>query len=188
MKRVPGKNGNALAFTLENRKNGCVIIPGMAAKYGLFTKGLTVEAWIKLNSSFKRAATYEIVSNTEADRGRGFRIMISWGSLRLQSGEGGSSGKTWGAASKNSAAQIKPEIWYHVAGVYDGSVFKVYLDGDLVGESEKELILTPGKKDLYIGAYNGGSAYGFDGTIDEVKIYDYPRTDLQILQDAKSDQ
>lgn len=188
VKRVQGRNGKALKFALENRKNGCVIITGIAEKYGFFTKGITVEAWIKINSSFKRESTYEIVSNTESDRGRGFRLIISWGKLCLRSGEGGSGGKTWEASSNTSAQQIKPDIWYHAAGVYDGSVFKVYLDGDLVGQSEEKLALTPGKKDLCIGSYGNGSAYGFDGVIDEVKIYDYPRTDLQILQDAKSDQ
>lgn len=182
VKQVPGKSGKALAFALENKKNGCVVIPGITAKYGFFAKGITIEAWIKMNSSFKRPSTNEIVSNAGTDRGGGFRLLVSWARLCFRSGE---DGKTWQAASNPSKDQIKPEIWYHIAGVYDGSVFKVYLDGGLVGESEKGLSLTPGKKDLSIGAYGSGSANGFDGIIDEVIIYDYPRTDLQILQDAK---
>lgn len=186
VKRLPEKTGTALKFILQDKKNGCVIIPEISKKYNNFTAGITLEAWIKLNRSSKRAATYEIISNTESDRGRGFRFLITWGTLAFRSGEGGN-GKTWGAASKPSELQIKPDIWYHVAAVYDGSVFKVYLDGELVGKSDKGLSLTPGDKNIYIGSYRGGYAYGFDGMIDEVKIYDYPRSDVQILNDAKKE-
>ena len=183
VKRIPGKSGKALAFTPETKKNGSAVIPGIAGKYDFFTKGITIEAWIKMNSSFKRQLTYEIVSNSNG--GKGFRLLISWGKICFRSGGGGKEGKTWQASSNPSTHQVKPEIWHHIAAVYDGSVFKVYLDGELVGKSEKDLVLSSGIKDLYIGAYGNGSTNGFDGAIDEMKIYDYPRSDLQILQDAK---
>jgi len=182
-KRILGKSGKALAFTPETKKNGCAVIPGITAKYGFFAKGITINPYLAVNNSFKRPLTYEIVSNSNG--GKGFRLLISWAKLCFRSGGGGKEGKTWQASSNSSTHQIKPEIWYHIAAVYNGSVFKVYLDGELVGKSEKDLILSPGIKDLYIGAYGNGSANGFDGVIDEVRIYDYPRTDLQILQDAK---
>jgi hypothetical protein len=89
------------------------------------------------------------------------------------------------AGSTPARTPIKPDIWYHVTATYDGSVFKVYLDGEEVGVSEPGLSLTKGQKDVFIGAYCGGYAYGFEGVIDDVKIYDYALSPAQILKHAK---
>jgi len=185
VKRIAGRTGSALEFSLKNKKSGSVVLADFAKKYKFFSTGITIEAWIKPSNNFKRESIYEIVSNAESDRGKGFRLIISWGTLSFKSGEGGAVGKTWGASSKASAHVLKPEVWYHVAGVFDGAVFCVYIDGELVGQTEPGQVLTAGRKDVYIGSYANGYAYGFDGVIDEVKIYDYPRTSVQILEDAK---
>lgn len=184
VKRVSGRNGTALNFNQNNKKYGSAVLPDFARKHAFFAKGITIEAWIKLNSTFKREQSYEIVSNTESDRGKGFRFFISWERLVFKSGEGGK-GKTWGVESKPSLNLLKPDIWYHVAATYDASVFSVYIDGELVGQSEPALALTPGRKDVFIGSYGDGYAYGFDGSIECLVIYDYARTAVQILNDAK---
>lgn len=183
---VEGRNGKALQFTggdpKERNQAGCVIIPNLTNKYD-FSKAITIEAWIKL-TNIQRESTYEIVSNTESDRGKGFRLRISWGSLAFGSGEGGE-GKTWGAGSSPSKVRIEVDTWYHVAGVFDGSLFRVYLDGNEVGVSPESHPLTKGQNNVYIGAYCGGYAYGFNGVIDDVKIYDCTLTPEQILKHAK---
>lgn len=184
VKRIPGKTGMALQFDLTGKKSGSVVIPDMAGKYGFFKEGITIEAWIKFNPSYKREMTYEIMSNTISDYGKGLRFFVTWEMLALQSGDGTTE---WLAKSKPAATPIKPDIWYHVAGVYNGYVFKVYLDGELVGQTEENKTLTAGRQDLYIGSYGNGYAYGFDGIIDEVTVYDYARTDIQILNDSKKE-
>ncbi|MDO9465135.1 MAG: LamG domain-containing protein [bacterium] len=188
-KWVESKIGKALEFTAEDPKlrsnNGCVEISNMD-KYD-FSKGLTVEAWIKFNDKHKKGNTNEIISNTFSDRGKGFRFHISYNQLGLKSGEGGG-GKSWGVNSNPAKNPINNNVWYHVAGTYNGSVFKVYIDGEETGVSKPDLALTKGQKTIYIGSYCGGSAYGFNGIIDEVKIYDYPRSALDILKDAKLDE
>ncbi|MCX5642818.1 MAG: LamG domain-containing protein [Candidatus Omnitrophica bacterium] len=183
-----GKVGKALEFTAGDQaarsNNGCVAVAG-TDKYD-FTKGLTVEAWVKFNDKWQaRSDSCEIISNTFSDYGKGFRFRIAWNSLQLLSGDGDASLKLWSAASNSAQNPIVSNTWYHIAGTYDGSLFKVYLNGEEVGVSEKGLALTEGQKTIYIGAYNGGYAYGFNGTIDEVTIYDYARSALDILKDAK---
>ena len=61
--------------------------------------------------------------------------------------------------------------WHHIAGVYDGAIQSIYLDGSLAtqvtyGDGTKKLNIP-----LQIG--NGPDNYDehFNGTIDEVKIY-----------------
>ena len=183
---VNGRNGKALQFSgcqTNRNQNGCVLISNLAGKYN-FEKGITIEAWIRPASSMERKAIYEIVTNTESDRGKGFRLRIAWNALMFGSGEGGD-GRTWQAASMPARAQIKSETWYHIAGAYDGSVFRVYLDGEEVGASDPNLPLTRGRKDVYIGAYNEGYAYGFEGVIDEVKIYERALSASEILEHSK---
>jgi len=183
--RVQGRNGKALAFTGNQKtrnENGCVTVNGMA-RYD-FGKGVTVAAWIKASPARRREGTYEIVTNTVSDRGTGFRFRISWNALQFYSGEGGA-GKTWGAASNPARVNLKADTWYHVAGTYDGSVFRVYLDGEEVGVSQPELVLTKGLDVVSIGAYNGGYAYGFEGVIDEVQIYSAALSHIEILKHAK---
>ncbi|MCX5642411.1 MAG: hypothetical protein NTY10_04180 [Candidatus Omnitrophica bacterium] len=182
-----GKVGKALEFTAGDpaarSNNGCVAVAGMD-KYN-FTKGLTVEAWVKFNDKRKREETCEIISNTFSSRGKGFRFAVSWNMLFLGSGEGGNDGKTWGAFSNEAQNPIKNNVWYHVAGTYDGSLFKVYLNGEEVKTSAPGLTLTEGQKTVSVGSYSGGSAYGVNGIIDEVKIYDYARSALDILKDSR---
>ena len=147
--------------------------------------GISIELWIKFDESYNRRKTYELVSNTLGDRGKGFRLRISWGKIGIFSGEGGANGKTWGAFSKSARQIIKPGIWYHIAGTYDGSVFKIYLDGVLVGESAENLDLTKGGDDIYIGSYKSGYAYGMEGIVDEVKLYNRPLSESEIFNHYK---
>lgn len=187
-KWTEGKTGKALEFTggdPKKRNNaGCVLIPKMN-KYD-FSKGLTVEAWVKFNDKRKQSSTCEIISNAVSERGTGFRLYLSWGAINLRSGEGGS-GKIWQASSNAATNPIHNNVWYHVAGTYDGSVFKVYINGEEVGASKSGLTLTKGRKDIYIGSYAGGYTYGFNGIIDDVKIYNYAKSALDILKAAEPD-
>lgn len=182
---VSGRSGHALQFTggdpSQRHVAGCAAVGGFDPT--VFEKGLTLQAWVKF-TAIDRPQTYEILSNTVSDRGPGFRFNLSWLSLWLRSGEGGS-GSTWGAQSSPADTRIEPGVWYHLAATYDGSIHRVYVDGALVGESDPGLTLTKGLDRISIGAYTGGAAYGLNGIIDEVKIYDYARSPRQIVEAAK---
>lgn len=184
VRRVEGRTGNAPEFSggdpKKRRVAGCVEVPNMGEQD--FAKGLTIELWVKF-TKIKRPQTYELVSNTFGDRGQGFRLMLSWLRLVFSSGEGGA-GKTWGAASKAAKTKIEAGVWYHVAATYDGSVYRVYLDGLEVAASGR-LTMTTGRPVLYIGSYNAGYAYGLNGIVDDVRIYNHARQPMEILNDAK---
>jgi large repetitive protein len=185
VKRVTGRNGGALEFTggdpTQRNQAGCLALRGLEGVD--FTKGLTVEAWVKL-SQFTREETYELISNTQSDRGKGFRFALFYQSLCLRSGEG-DAGKTWGGQTNPSEFAANTDQWYHLAGTYDGSVYRVYVDGVLMGMSEPNLALTPGQPQVFIGAYAGGYAYGLNGVVDDVRLYNYARPDAEIVLDAK---
>ena len=185
VRRVKGRRGRAVECTRGPQdargQAGCIAIPGFDDVD--WSKGLTVEVWVHF-VKLSRPRTYEIVSNTLDDRGPGFRLMLSWSSLWLRSGEGGA-GSTWGAQSDPTVTAIRTGEWYHLAGTYYGTVFRVYVDGELTGENTPKRPLTPGGTTIYVGAYRGGFAYGLDGIVDDLKLYNHPRTPEQIVMDAK---
>lgn len=185
VKRVPGRVGCGLEFAAgepnQRGRDGAVALQGMGEMD--WSQGLTVEAWV-LFHKLDRPATYELVSNTRDDRGPGWRLIVSWQSLWLRSGEG-AGGKTWGAATNATAVQFRTGQWYHLAGTYDGKVFRVYVDGALAGESEGDLPLTKGDAVTYLGSYRGGYAYGLNGVMDEVRLYNKARTAEEIMAEAR---
>lgn len=89
--------------------------------------------------------------------------------------------------------QWMANTWYHVAGTYDGISLKIYVNGVLensVSESGNLWTQEPAYEEypLSIAAYTiGPGHYGhlffFNGTIDEVKIYNYARTAQEVMDD-----
>lgn len=185
---VPGRSGQALKFTApdkkERSKSGVVRID-IANKYD-FTQGFTFEAWIKPTRAFARDQRYELISNLENDRGKGLALYIGhYHSLFFSSGAGSVNEPLYGASSKPNL-KFSPEKWHHVAAVYDakGGCFIAYMDGVMIAQSEVGLKLTKGLPYFSLGSFAKGHAYGFDGLMDEVKIYDYARTAEEIGKDA----
>ena len=61
-------------------------------------------------------------------------------------------------------------VWYHVAGVYDGSQSRVYVNGVLDGSLTNVHGLGPGTGNLKIGARALSDLYFFNGQIDEARV------------------
>jgi YD repeat-containing protein len=127
------------------------------------TGALTVEAWIKTNS-----VAYQMVLE-RGDWSQGlmsYDLMIADDKLRMDIKQ--SSG-TYVSVVGNTS--ISTGAWHHVAGVYDGSNMKVYLDGVLDGTATATL--TPGNNTtgLKIGrSTNVYFPFPFTGLIDEVRV------------------
>ena len=77
-----------------------------------------------------------------------------------------------------SNTHLSENNWYHIACTYDGSVIRIYINGNL--DIEREYVVTPPMTDkpLTIG-YAGYHTY-FNGFIDEVRIWNIARTQTEI--------
>ncbi len=64
--------------------------------------------------------------------------------------------------------------WYHFVFTYDGSTVKIYRDAVLVGSNPSTAKNTISNSDLFrLGLTESGGINYFDGSIDDLKIYDY---------------
>ena len=101
-----------------------------------------------------------------------YTLDLYGGQARISIAEGGAD------YSLSSQDLVNDSIWHYLAGTYDGSDLKIYVDGNLQGTNtapEGDLDINSG--DLEIGS-DFSSAF-----LDEVKIYPYARTADQIKQD-----
>jgi len=80
-----------------------------------------------------------------------------------------------------SREDINKDIWYHIAGTYDGDELKIYVDG---GPPTTNPVggLTGVYDDAYIG---GRGTHYFKGKIDDVRVYNYA-LDMFEIWDAMS--
>ena len=81
-----------------------------------------------------------------------------------------------------------PNRWYHVAGTYDGKVQRIYVDGELAGESKD-----PGGDILYdeeqlfvVGSYKDDNEdFRFVGALDEIRVFERALSRRDLLKRAK---
>jgi hypothetical protein len=79
----------------------------------------------------------------------------------------------WKGSWTLSQQTLQTNTWYHIVGVWDGAVLKVYVNG--VADANTYAVsgtITSNTNAVYF-ASNGGSSELLNGTLDEVKLYNY---------------
>ena len=165
-----GKNGSALTF---NGSNANVSIPN-SASLGLTNTG-TIEAWVYPNSQ-NYATFYTILNKGDWGAGHnGYRIYH-------QQNEAESDYRF--EISNASGPQvihvnIIPNMWHYIAMVWNGTQLIGYVDGAQTTSATQNLNVTNDTSALTIGM----GSNSLNGNIDDVKIYNYARTQAQVAYD-----
>lgn len=134
-----------------------------------FTKAITVEAWIKPDEGIKNSCIvgmdgYSLYIDEE---GRpAFAVTIN---------------KTRIEAPSNF--EMIKDTWYHIAGAFDGSAVRVYVNGNEYGKKEIRGTFSTSKRDLFIGRSPGKTTSSFAGTIDEVRLWQRARSGAEVKAD-----
>lgn len=146
----------------------------------------TIEAWVKFATIPTGAAQTTIISNNESS---GFGLLANYansGKIETYFLIAGSY-KMAGEAFNTPANNIVAGTWYHIAATFDGSNVRFYRDGTLIQTVAANGSILNSSEPVFIGANpsSGGTVAGqfFNGAIDDVRIYDYVRTQGQIISD-----
>jgi hypothetical protein len=166
-----GKYGNALVF---NGTNALVTVNDAASLH--LTTAMTLEAWVKpsvVNSAW-RDVIYKGNDNYF---------------LEATSDEGGvpGAGATLGSSDVVTfgTSVLGTNAWAHLAMTYDGTALLLYVNGVLVSSLPQTGNIATSANPLQIG---GDSIFGqyFNGTIDEIRVYNTTLTQAQIQSDMNT--
>ncbi|NIQ81051.1 MAG: DUF2341 domain-containing protein, partial [Anaerolineales bacterium] len=135
---------------------------------------ITLEAWVNYNA----AGTGHIGAFTKNGYGDGYRLTLPEGSppknanFQLQSETGG---------NLTSAGTLSAGTWYYIAGTWDGSTMRMYINGgpDANTQSKTTPLVSAGKE-FWIGhgdhAIEKAWSYPWHGGLDEIRISDLARS------------
>jgi hypothetical protein len=176
-----GEYGSALTF---NGANSSV----ETSNSSIFNNAnFTIEAWIYLNSDVNNTQTRIVSKQGTISKSYSFDI--------FGKGYGGSTGNQLLLSIGNgttwfnflSATHLSNQTWYHVAGTQEGTTSSIYINGQLDRNGTTLAQTTDNAGVLTIGCQKQASPsytdYFFNGTIDEVRIYDRALSQQEIQGD-----
>lgn len=168
-----GKVRGALVF---NGSNSYVNVPDNTS---LQAAQITLSAWMNsLNTNPSGGAQQAIIAKDDGVQ-RAFNLKIAGGKIQLAM-----SYSTTAKAVSGTTALLS-NTWYFVAGTYDGATLRVYVNGVLEASLAASLpVGWDNAQPLSIGGRSNISpAVGFNGTVDEVRMYNraLSQTEIQAL-------
>lgn len=186
---VSGKVGQAFSF--DGSGGAYIDLPNSTNLFPVSGQ-ITIGAWIKPNFSvFNGWDTILTKRDGCSSAGVSYQLAVNKGDpndvygavvLALSRADG-----SIDRANAGPSAVTVPNDgqFHHVAGTFDGSMMKVYLDGQLVGQlarSEALLVTTTAPQ---IGHHGGCATQRANAIIDEIEFYDQALTGKRIQKLAK---
>jgi len=164
-----GAQGGALQFDGSSD----VIVPNQPALSFLSTDPITVEAWVFRTGN---AGVMHILgkrSGCNGNSGQNYQLAFD--------GDGIGFGGDKDNGNTATTGVIPPlNQWMHIAGTFDGTTLRVFVDGIPAG-SVNGTLGSPNGNDVKIAA-SGDCGGNWVGIIDEVRIWNIARTQPQIQQ------
>ncbi len=134
-----------------------------------YSRSFTLEAKIFADSWTSESWRGSIIGKDDwAEGSRGF-VMRTGDNGRLSMTLGPTGDNGWPEAL--SPPTMKLRQWHHVAGTYDGSVLKLYIDGQPAGSAAYHGSVAESPYPLKIGSSGYDDSRLFDGRIDNVRIW-----------------
>jgi hypothetical protein len=167
-----GKYGSAVSF------DGVDDYVGLNSNPIDLSSDFTVEAWIK--KSDKATDNDRIISLVD-DADNGFQFITDnltqkYGVILKRDGVNTIDQLTYGPLDMNK--------WMHITYVVNGASGIFYRNGSIINSDGSTPIGTGNTNSYDIGRRSDGTVTGFfKGQVDDVRIYNYARTQEQILQD-----
>ncbi|MCK4918754.1 MAG: LamG domain-containing protein, partial [Candidatus Pacebacteria bacterium] len=135
------------------------------------TEAITVSAWVKRGLTL---GTYQRI----IDKRYSAYSLALWTDNKINLNIEGFDGDN----NKFSILAITDNNWHHIVGTFGNSVWAIYIDGVLDNSGIDNGSINTNADNILIGAHTNGSQF-FNGSIDDVRIYDYARSADEIRLD-----
>ncbi|QEH32282.1 Chitodextrinase precursor [Aquisphaera giovannonii] len=175
-----GKYAGALSFT--GATTSMATVPDGPSLH--LAKGMTLEAWVNpssLNSPDLGWCAAIAKDHQNSSNDVAYGLYAASGSGTPPSAHILVSGKDYAA---QGASVLPLNAWTFLAATYDGSVLKLYVNGNLAGSKSIKGSITSTTDPLRIGGDWSGEM--FTGLIDNVRIYSVALSASQILADQST--
>jgi len=161
---------NALDFDGTDDKVDC----GNDTSVQVSGKAITLEAWIYPTAWKTNAFDGNVINKEYNLSNYGYMLRVgAAGKLNFAIGDG-----TWREITTGTILSLN--TWQHIAGTYDGSKMRVYLNGTIVDSLAVAISITKTPTtNLMIGAHTTYTRF-YQGLIDEVRIWSICRTIAQL--------
>ena len=177
-----GNNGVVNGATLADDRNGVsqrayqfnsnTINLGNSSQFSITNSGFTVSVWVN-----KSAETnlWHVLGKRNSCDGADFQYQIA--------SNVSPEGVVWGGITPgensiiNSNIFINTNQWYMLVGTFDGTSWKLYINGTLISSLSAPLTDNV-NANLIVG--NSGSCNGFIGKIDDIAIYNRALTQAEV--------
>jgi uncharacterized protein (TIGR02145 family) len=155
--------------------------------------GVTMEAWVRLKNAADSGRDdmqfiFNKTNNVAFRDGYDMYFSDSTQELVFEILNHG----TWIGQSTNKT-DWQPNVWYHIAGTYEyqpigTNNLKIYVNGVLDAQySYSNATIGTNSVNATIGnAFGSSNYYNTAGDIDDLRIYNYPRTQKQIMEDMNA--
>ena len=154
---------NCLEF---DGSNDYVSIPGTAANT---TSAFTVEFWMKMDNT---PLYYEGIVDKNAELNRNWYFYTVQGAQAAMFGIGGA--QLWFGLNDYN--------WHFIAGTYNGSTMKVYVDGKFIASANIAMTTDPSIP-ITIGKRQSSPDRYFKGKVDELRLWSIERSNTEIAKD-----
>lgn len=136
---------------------------------------ITITAWIKFNS-------IPYTNQIAIDRSASYRLIDPDVNSSKLSARFATTNVNWGNGTLAGNTTLSANTWYHVAFTYDGSYARVWLNGIEDGSVAASGDLVTANGNNIIGNYNDLIQYWFNGSIDDVRIYNRALSGAEVSQ------
>jgi len=138
------------------------------------TRTCTIEAWVSMDTAPDWGGIFSSIEDNGSEetglllgsRGKNFAFAVS--STGADDGDGTLTYLT-------ASVPFQPGRWYHVVGTYDGKTQRIFVNGEVSGESfvQSGPLLYSERHTVTVGAYKDTNEdYRLNGALHEVALYD----------------
>ncbi|MFZ1532571.1 MAG: LamG-like jellyroll fold domain-containing protein [Chitinophagaceae bacterium] len=172
------QTGKAYNFTFNGTSSDKIQVAGTSG-LNFSSGGFSVSGWFRFTGTAGAGNNYPIFSKHNCGEQSGYIVMLYNDKITF-----------WMAGAGGYSYLSTPESytdgqWHHVAAVYDGATRYIFIDGQQK-ISDAFAYTVPNGANWALGGYNGCNG-GFNGKVDEIRVYSRGLTPAEILQQYKSE-